>query len=126
MAKWFKRTKKGNTTTTTYLDGRTPTTWSQTIGGGSYRQTLTHRGSKVIETITRKTGGYTQITKKTRNKKPKVIKPYKSKTYKFKKPKSIKQRRTRYRSTKSLSLSIRYIWYVIFFMAAVYIISVLQ
>ena len=123
MAKWFKRTKKGNITKTTYLDGRTPTTWSQSIGSGSYRQTLTHRGSKVIETITRKMGGYTQITKKTRNKKPKIIKPYKSKVYKFKNPKKIRQRRARRASTKTLSLSIRYIWYVIFFMTAVYIIK---
>lgn len=123
MAKWFKRTKKGNTTTTTYLDGRTPTTWSQSIGSGSYRQTLTHRGGKVIETITRKTGGYTQITKKTRNKKPKVIKPYKPKTYKFKKAKKIRHRRTR--STTS-TLPLRYIWYIILFNLAVYLISVFK
>lgn len=125
MAKWFKKTKKGNTTKTTYLDGRTPSTWSQSTGGGSYRQTLTYRGGKVIETITRKMGGYTQITKKTRNKKPKVIKSYKPKVFKFKKPKKIRQRRTRPASIKTLSLSIRYVWYVIFFMTAVYLISLI-
>lgn len=119
MAKWFKRTKKGNTTTTTYLDGRTPTTWSQSIGSGSYRQTLTHRGSKVIETITRKTGGYTQITKKTRNKKSKVIKPYKPKTYKFKKAKKLRHRRTN-------RVDMRNIVFVILFAMAVYLISVFK
>lgn len=117
MTRWFKRTKKGNITVTTYLDGTKPTTWSQSIGSGSYRQTLTHRGSKVTETITRKTGGYTQIQKKTRNKKPKKTKAYKPKIYKFKKPKKLTYRRPRKTNNKNYKLSIRYIWYVIFFMA---------
>ena len=125
MARWFKKTKSGGITKTTYLDGK-PSTWSQSFGGGSYRQTLTHRGSKIVQTITQKMGGYTKITKKTLNKQPK-IKKIKTKTPKDFKIKThtirrIKQRKIRAGRVKPLNISIS-IWCIIFFMTAVYIIK---
>ena len=74
MAKWFKRTKTGSTTYTTYLDGTKPTTWSQSYKDGSTRTTYTNRGGKITVTKTTKQGGYTNIEKRVANKKQKQIK----------------------------------------------------
>lgn len=73
MARWFKRTKRGSTTYTTYL-GSQPTTWSQSYKDGSTRTTYTHRGGKLTITKTTKQGGYTKIEKRVADKKQKQIK----------------------------------------------------
>lgn len=106
MASWFKKSKRNGITYTTYTDGSKPTTWSQSFGSGSYRQTLTHRGDKVTETITRKSGGYTNVKKRLLNKKhrPKKIKPFKPKKVRWAKPIRAKSTR-RGRKVKSGSVS---------------------
>jgi hypothetical protein len=73
MNKWFKRTRKGNTTRTTYLHD--PPTHSYSYGNKFCRVTLTRKRSKIIQTIVRTVGGYRQITKKTISKSPTTKKP---------------------------------------------------
>lgn len=115
MANWFKKTKRNGITYTTYNNNK-PTTWSQSFGGGSYRQTLTHRGDKITETITRKSAGFTSIEKRTLNKKirPKKIKPFKTKRVKWSKP--VRARATRRgRKIKNVSVSFStFFWMMVF------------
>jgi len=121
MASWFKKSKRNGITYTTYTDGSKPTTWSQSFGSGSYRQTLTHRGGKVTETITRKSGGYTNVKKRLLNKtvKPKKVKAFKPKKTKWAKPKKIKVRSRRSVAKKTsldFSMNLIYILLMIAFL----------
>jgi len=112
MAKWFKRTKRGGTTYTTYLDGSKPTTWSQSYTDGSTRRTYTHRGGKTTLTVTSKQGGYRKIEKKLLNKKQKPIKYKPPKKIRVKWNKSLRYRKRR-TSTKTQSISIKALMYLL-------------
>lgn len=111
MAKWFKRTKVGSTTYTTYLDGTKPTTWSQSYTDGSTRRTYTHRGGKTTLTITSKQGGYSKVEKKVLNKKQKNVKYKPPKRIRVKLAKPIRARKLR-RSTKTQAISFKILLYL--------------
>lgn len=111
MAKWFKRTKVGSTTYTTYLDGTKPTTWSQSYTDGSTRRTYTHRGGKTTLTITSKQGGYSKVEKKVLNKKQKNVKYKPPKRIRVKWAKPIRARKLR-RSTKTQAISFKILLYL--------------
>lgn len=115
MAKWFKRTKIGSTTYTTYLDGTKPTTWSQSYKDGSTRTTYTNRGGKVTVTKTTKQGSYTNIEKRVANKKQKQIK-YKAwkPRHRVKWQKPIRAKRIKVRKT-NVDLSFKFILFFILF-----------
>lgn len=95
MATWFKKSKRGGTTYTTYMNGNKPTTWSQSYKDGSTRTTYTHRGGNLTVTKTTRQGGYVKVERHVANKKqkpikyktPKQLKPRLSKPVKYKQPK---------------------------------------
>jgi len=123
MAKWFKRTKRGGTTYTTYQDGSKPTTWSQSYKDGSTRTTYTHRGGQVTVTKTTKQGGYTKIEKQVQNKKqrPKKYKAWKPKhSTKWKSPFRPRTRiRTRRSRSQPMSLITMLFWILFAFSPAI-------
>lgn len=113
MATPFKKRKINGITYTSYTDGR-PTTWSQSFGGGSYRQTLTHRGGHITQTITTKNCGYTKIEKKVLTKKNKPLKYKPPKPYKFKYGKPVRARKPRVKAM-SYELSSKILFYMMVF-----------
>lgn len=124
---WFKRTKRGNTTYTTYLDGSKPTTWSQSYKDGSTRTTYTHRGGKTTVTKTTKQGGYTKIEKHVSNKKQRQVR------YKAWKPKHrtiwnkpVRAKSIRIRSPGSFKISFKFIILMIIFAFSPIIIDIIK
>lgn len=113
MATPFKKRKINGITYTSYTDGR-PTTWSQSFGGGSYRQTLTHRGGHVTQTITTKNCGYTKIEKKVLTKKNKPLKYKPPRTHRIKYGKPVRARKRSIKGSPT-SLTLKLIFYMSIF-----------
>jgi len=139
VAKWYKRTKRGGTTYTTYQDGSKPTTWSQSYKDGSTRTTYTHRGGKTTVTKTTKQGGYTKVEKHVANKKQKPIRyklpttiKYGKSNYKQFKPiktkwaKPYRTRNTRGRRGRAVSISFKTLFWFTLFSFSPFIIGVIE
>lgn len=127
MAKWYKRTKRGGTTYTTYQDGSKPTTWSQSYKDGSTRTTYTHRGGNLTVTKTTRQGGYTKVEKHVANKKQKAVsnKAWKPKhQVKWKAP--VRARSVRIHRGKPVSISFTTLFWFTLFAFSPFIISVMK
>lgn len=127
MAKWFKKTKRGGITYTSYRSGTRPTTWSQSYKDGSTRTTYTHRGSKTTVTKTTRQGGYTKIEKRVavKQNKPIKYKAWKSK-HKTKWNIPLRSNRTRRNKTSTISLSPKLLIYLTLFAFSPLLLDILK